>query len=252
MTAPGWAASVGARALLVVDDFDTAEPGRSVTGPDGHHLARVRRLTVDERVVVADGGGRWYEARVAGAAKDTLDLERLGPTTIEPEPAPTLTVAFAAAKRDHGAEVAHQLVELGVDRLVPLVARHGVVRWDGAKATAAVDRLRRVAREAAQQAHRARVPEVEAPATIAELAGRSGLVVADHAAAAAASGSCDPVAAMAPGVGACLLVVGPEGGFAPEERTALGPAPRLTVGPHVLRAVTAPVAAAAVLVAHRA
>lgn len=252
MTAPGWAASAGARALLVVDDLDPAEPGRTVDGPDGHHLARVRRLTVDERVVVADGDGTWYEARVATAGKDSLALERVGPTTREPEPVPPLTVAFAAAKRDHGAEVTHQLVELGVDRIVPLVARHGVVRWDGAKVAAAVDRLRRVAREAAQQAHRARVPAIDAPATVADLAGRPGIVVADHAAAAAGSGSCDPVAQMAAGEGECVLVVGPEGGFAPEERTALGAAPRLTVGPHVLRSVTAPVAAAAVLLAHRA
>lgn len=252
MTGPGWAAAAGARALLVVDDFDPDEPVRTVGGPDGHHLARVRRLTVDERVVVADGAGAWYEARVAAAGKDSLGLERIGPTTREPDPAPALAVAFAAAKRDHGADVTHQLVELGVDRLVPLVARHGVVRWDGPRAATAVDRLRRVAREAAQQAHRARVPQVDAPAAVADLVGAPGLVVADHAVSAAGSRSCDPAAVMLAGAGECLLVVGPEGGFAPEERRALGAAPYLTVGRHVLRAVTAPVAAAAVLVAHRA
>lgn len=251
MTTPRWAEAAGARALLVVDDFDPTEVRRHVAGPDGHHLARVRRLVTDERVVVADGAGAWYEARIVATGRESLDLERSGPTASEPEPRPALTVAFAAAKRDHGAEVTHQLVELGVDRIVPLVARHGVVRWEGDRADAAIARLRRVAREAAQQAHRARVPDVDAPATVADLAGRPGLVVADHAAALAGSEPFDPGAAMRADAPGCLLVVGPEGGFAPEERHAFGRAPRLTVGPHVLRAVTAPVAAAAVLVARR-
>jgi 16S rRNA (uracil1498-N3)-methyltransferase len=241
-----WAASAGARALLVVDDLEPAEPVRHVDGPDGHHLARVRRLGVDERVVVADGDGHWYEARIAGAGRDTLDLERHGPTETEPHPTPRLTVAFAVAKRDHGAEVTHQLVELGVDRVVPLAARHGVVRWEGEKAGAAVDRLQRVAREAAQQAHRARVPRVDAPVSVGDLAGHPGLVVADHAAVV-------PPGAPGPDAGAeeWVLVVGPEGGFTPEERALLTAAAHLTVGHHVLRAVTAPVAAAAVLATRR-
>ncbi len=252
MSAPRWAAAAEARALLVVDDFDPDEARRHVTGPEGHHLARVRRLTADERVVVADGAGAWYEARIVGTGRDTLDLERIGPTATEPEPRPVLTVAFAAAKRDHGAEVTHQLVELGVDRIVPLVARHGVVRWEGDRATAAIARLQRVAREAAQQSRRARVPRVDAPATVADLVARPGLVVADHDAGAGdVTAALDPGAAMGPDSPGCLLVVGPEGGFAPEEHRALAGAPRLTVGRHVLRAVTAPVAAAAVLVARR-
>lgn len=242
-----WAASARAQALLIVDDLDPAEATRRVDGADGHHLARVRRLGVAERVVVADGAGHWYEARVAAVGRDTLELERTGPTETEPRPAPRLTVAFAVAKRDHGAEVTHQLVELGVDRVVPLVARHGVVRWEGEKAAAAVGRLHRVAREAAQQAQRACVPPVDAPASVADLAGHPGLVVAEHAAAAPGGAR-----AADPEVEELLLLVGPEGGFAPEERALLAPAARITVGDHVLRAVTAPVAAAAVLVARRA
>ena len=74
-----------------------------------------------------------------------------------------MTVAFAPARQDHGTEVVHQLVELGVDEIVPLLTRRGVVRWEGERAHKPLDRLRRVAREAAVQSHRARLPVVAMP-----------------------------------------------------------------------------------------
>jgi 16S rRNA (uracil1498-N3)-methyltransferase len=124
-----------------------------------------------------------------------------------------------------------------------------VVRWTGDKARDAVNRLRRVAREAAMQAHRARIPEVDDPVAVAGLAGAPGLVVAERA-------EVHPGAPWDPAVAGAmasewLVVIGPEGGFDPGERALLAPAARLTIGPHVLRAVTAPVAAAALLVARR-
>ena len=134
----------------------------------------------------------------------------------------------------------HQLVELGVDRIVPLRTERGVVRWDGDRGAKQLDRLRRVAREASMQCQRARIPEVGAPCTPAELATHAGVVLADPQGA--------PVRrASLPDGDAWLVLVGPEGGFAPAEVASLGACPRLAVGPHVLRAVTAPAAVAAAL-----
>ena len=158
----GWAAAAGATALAFVDVLPTGSEPVRLDGPDGHHLQRVRRLGIDERVVLADGRGRWVPTRVAVVADGTVDVVVTGSVLEEPVRAPELTVAFAPAKRDHGTEVTHQLVELGVDGIVPLRTERGVVRWDGERGAKHLDRLRRVAREAAMQCRRARIPEVDA------------------------------------------------------------------------------------------
>jgi 16S rRNA (uracil1498-N3)-methyltransferase len=239
-----WASSAGARALVFVTDLPEGAEPCWIDGPDGHHLQRVRRLGVDERVVVADGTGRWIPTRVAELGDGSIRVEPTGAACDEPVLVPELTVAFAPAKRDHGSEVTHQLVELGVDRIVPLHTERGVVRWDGERGAKQLERLRRVAREASMQCQRARVPEVAAPCSPAELATRRGVVLADpHG---------QPVSrASLPDGDAWIVLVGPEGGFAPAEITAFGECPRLAIGPHVLRAVTAPAAVAAALASLR-
>ena len=67
---------------------------------------------------------------------------------------------FAPVKGDRPEWTVQKLTELGVDRIVPLRAARSVVRWDGERGAAAVERLRRVAREAAMQSRRCRLPEV--------------------------------------------------------------------------------------------
>ena len=114
------------------------------------------------------------------------------------------------------------------------------VRWDDERAARAISRLRTIAREASMQSRRARVPAVGGVVDIAALAARPGLVVADRGGVHAGE---LPVPA-APG---WTVLVGPEGGLGPDELDRLGSTPRLTLGPTVLRAVTAPVAAVALL-----
>jgi 16S rRNA (uracil1498-N3)-methyltransferase len=113
-------------------------------------------------------------------------------------------------------------------------------------------RLRRIAREAATQCRRARLPEIVGVLPVTELHGHPGLVVADP------DGE-ELARVPAPHGGKWVLVVGPEGGFDPDEAVALttpaehreGPA-RLRLGSHVLRAETAAIAGAAVLATRRA
>jgi len=238
-----WAAAADARALVVVDGFEAGEAERVVAGPEGHHLARVRRLGVGEALVVADGCGRWYPARIVAVERTALRVERTGPDRTEPAPLPRVAAAFAPAKRDHGVEVTRQLVELGVDRIVPIVTERGVVRWGRGDPVEETARLRRVAREAAAQAHRARIPRVDAPTPLVALADAPGLVVADR------GGTADLTAPLVGRPDEIVVVTGPEGGFAPAERALLSGVPQVGLGPHVLRAVTAPVVAAAVALA---
>lgn len=225
---------------------DVAHDGdRWIEGDDGHHLQRVRRLRVGETVTVSDGCGVWRACEIAEVGERKLRLTSTGPLTQEPVLRPRVVVAFAPAKGDHGSAVVHQLVELGVDAVMPISLRRSVARVDGRYADRARGRLTRVAREAAMQSRRARLAEVRDPEPLAALASHPGLIVAQAGGRAAAD-----VAAATPGP-EWLIVVGPEGGFDAEEVATLAGGTRLGVGPHVLRSVTAPVAALAALVGFR-
>ena len=79
---------------------------------------------------------------------------------VEAAPEPALTVAFAPTKGERPEWVVQKLTELGIDRIVPLRSERSVVRWTGQRGQATVERLRRVAREAAAQCRRVWLPEV--------------------------------------------------------------------------------------------
>ena len=163
----------------------------------------------------------------------------------EPELQPRLTVAFAPAKGDQAGTVVHQLVELGVDGIMPVTLARSVVRREGDRAERALERLRRVVREAAMQSRRSRLPEVLAPEPLDRLVGHPGLLVADPAG--------RPASELAPPAGGRVARSGRPGGrIRPFRAGSSGRAAQLAVGPHVLRAVTAPVAAAAAIAGFRA
>src|SRR5690606_25564900 len=134
---------------------------------------------------------------------------------------------------------------LGVDGIVPWQAARSVSRWQGPKAQKGRDRWAAIVREASKQAHRAWIPEVEPVASTRELAARAAsatLVVLDP-------WTDTRLADVETGPGDVVLVVGPEGGIAPEELEALvgAGAVRARLGDTVLRTSTAGPAALAVL-----
>jgi 16S rRNA (uracil1498-N3)-methyltransferase len=241
VTPVAWCASADAVAHLIVEYLDDQ---LHITDADGHHLQRVRRLRPGELVTAADGAGHWREYTIAATASGALTLEaRTAPAT-EPVLHPPLRVACALTKGEHPDAIVRHCSELGVDAVLLVVAARSVVRWDADRATRVVTRLRRVAREAAGQSRRARLLTVEPAVPLSDLAGQPGLLVADRVG--------DPAHVLpAPTPAGWLVVVGPEGGLTADEHTRLGDPPRLAVGPHVLRAETAALAAAAALAGHR-
>jgi 16S rRNA (uracil1498-N3)-methyltransferase len=235
-------ADTGAVAHLIVDALAT---DLCVEGDDGHHLARARRLRVGEMVTAADGHGAWRSYTVTSTGRGSVALSASGATRREPILVPGLAVAFALTKGTKPEVVVRQLTELGVDALIPVLAERSVVRPKRAHGDPMPERLARVAREAAMQSRRARLPEIGAPCALLALVERPDLVVAEREAEVRAVVPAEPAS------GAWTLLVGPEGGFSPAEVEALATVPRLAVGLQVLRAETAAVAAASLLTVRR-
>jgi len=221
-----------------------AEPSRPVLEPaDVHHLVRVLRLRPGEAVVAADGAGRWSLCRVrstADPAPDTL-LEVDGPVSTEPAPAPPLTVAFAPGRGDRPEWVVQKLTELGIDRIVALSTERSIVRWEGERGARALERLRRVAREASAQCRRVHLPELAPQRPLDSLRGLSG-PAAGGAGALAQLGGPPPTRRLQ------TVAVGPEGGWSDAE---LEGRPTVGLAGQVLRAETAAVVAGALLAALR-
>jgi len=215
-----------------------ADPAAPRVGPqDRHHLVSVLRLKAGELVIAADGRGRWGPCRFRPDAGDLLEAD--GPVVFQPAPSPALTIAFAPAKGDRPEWVVQKLTELGIDRIVPLSSAPSVVSWEGERAERAVERLRRVAREAAAQSRRVWIPDVTAVQTLPQLvaASRGGVSLAQ-------------MGGSPPTLLSTVVAVGPEGGWAPTE-IDMG-CSTLGLGPYVLRAETAAVAAGTMLDALRA
>lgn len=212
---------------VFVDDLD--EP--VVTDHDRHHLERVLRLRRGDPLTVSDGTGRWRACRWGD------EVEVVGEIAEVPASASSLGVGFVPVKGDRPEWVVQKCTELGVDRLVVLESERSVVRWDGERAARHLERLEKVAREAAMQSRRCRLPRIEGVVALSVLAAERGVVRAD-------------AGGRPPGPGDRLVVVGPEGGWTDAERE-LVPA-SVGLGDHVLRAETAAVTAAALYGAIRA
>ena len=207
-------------------------------GPEGRHAATVKRLRVGEALVLADGRGGLAHAVVAAVERDALSLRVVDRTTLPP-PAPRVLLAQALVKGDRGELAVELATEAGVDAVLPWRAARCVARWEtGPRGEKALARWRSTVREAAKQARRPWVPQVEEPVTTAALTRRAATVptLVLHESATDALPAVD-----LPTGGDLLLVVGPEGGIADEELDALvaaGARP-VRLGPEVLRASTA-------------
>jgi 16S rRNA (uracil1498-N3)-methyltransferase len=219
----------------------------ALDGPEGRHAVSVRRLVPGEEVVLTDGAGRGAFGSVAAVeGKDVLHVD-VREVRTEAAPAPSVTVVQALPKGDRGELAVETMTEAGVDVVVPWAAARCVTQWRAERGAKSLAKWRATAREAAKQSRRLRFPEVTGAMTTRQVAELLG--AADFAGVLHEEGASPLAAAALPAAGSLVLVVGPEGGVAPEELAAFAAAgaPAYRLGPTVLRTSTAGVAATALL-----
>ncbi len=230
--------------LFIVGELPDGE--YTLDGPEGHHAAAVQRLRVGEQLLLGDGRGGVAQARVVAVAKAALTVA-IEHRRHEPSPEPRIVVAQGIAKGDRGELAVQAMTEVGVDEILPWAAARSVVQWRGDRGFKARERWIATAREAAKQARRAWIPEVGGDPDLStkELGQRLG----PHSFVLHEEATTRLSTVELPAVGEIVLVIGPEGGVAPDELTVFQEAGATPVrlGDSVLRTSTAGVAAIAVL-----
>lgn len=224
--------------------------GRVVTisGTEAHHAVSVSRVRVGERVLIGNGAGTQAETVVEEIAPKLLTC-RVESVTSRPLNAPRLLLVQSLAKGDRDERAVESATEVGVDEIYPYQAHRSVSRWNKEKADRGRERWQKLAREAAKQSLRHRVPEVRELLQmndLCELARSSLLLVLEPSVTRRLS---DVDATQLQATTKVALIVGPEGGFDQTELQALEAvgAELVCLGETVLRTSTAGVAALSIV-----
>lgn len=226
-------------ALFYVDSVPEVGELAVLDGDEGFHAANVRRIRPGERLQLSDGAGELAQCEVEEVGKGRLTA-RVLERRVVPPPSPTVTVVQALPKSDRSELAIELATEAGADAFVAWQASRCVARWESAaKVDKGLRRWSAVARSAARQSRRARIPKVSGVVSTAELvAGLSGgsVVLVLH------EGATQPLTEVpVADAESVTVVVGPEGGIADDELAALcdAGATAVRLGPTVLRTSTA-------------
>lgn len=224
-------------------DRPIATEQATLTGPEAHHLLHVMRAKRGDEVVLFDGSGDEFPARVDSLGRSEVGLIVLHHRTVDRELPSSVILGVALPKGDRQRWLVEKAVELGVARLVPLETARSVAQPNAS----AIARLRRTVIEASKQCGRNRLMEIAAPRRWPEF-------VESHAGAAVRLVAHPSPESRQPEIapltsGSVVLGVGTEGGYTDDELTLAtrnGWQP-ITLGPRILRIETAALALAALV-----
>lgn len=220
------------------------KPSVRLTGNEYKHLADVLRARVGDVVVLCPNDGRDYEYSVSAIDKTSATLEYITDYANKTETTAELTAFIALLKGDKTELAVQKLTELGVRRIVPFISEFTVQKSEK------TDRLKRAALEASKQCGRAVIPEVCDVVTFDKLPrltdGFDAVVFAYEGAYADGRRLREVISGNEK---TAAMIVGPEGGFSEKEVRMLSEVGRLpvTLGKRILRAETASIACAAVI-----
>jgi 16S rRNA (uracil1498-N3)-methyltransferase len=221
--------------------------GQTVTidGDDSHHLQRVMRAEVGDEVICSNGVDREALVRITALDKGVVTGMAVHELKMEAEPEARVWIAQSLPKGDKMELVIQKGTEIGAARFLPFLSERTVVQYDAKKEAKRTERWQKIAKEAAEQAHRNRVPEIVPVLSWKQLLGQAEQVDAAWICYEKEDGKQLRTAireALDNGIkGTFLLAVGPEGGFTEQEIEQAEAAGFVSVslGKRILRTETA-------------
>lgn len=224
-----------------------------LTGTDAHHIARVLRMAVGDNVIIADENERTAKAEITAITDEVVTLSLIEYLEDDSEPTVKVRLAQCLPKSDKMEFIVQKAVELGAVSIQPVNSENCVVKYTADKQAKRVERWQKIAHEAAKQCKRAAVPTVEPIITLKELL---SCVDDDETVLfcyEAEDGRTLRQALNTHQSEKYTVLIGPEGGFSPEEARLcqeMGAYP-VSLGSRILRTETASLAALTmVLYAH--
>ena len=220
-----------------------------IEGDDARHILKSLRMRVGESLTVSDTKGFDYECVISGCSADRVDLEIQKKTKNTTEPTVFVTLYLCLTKGDKMDTAVKQAVEMGVSRIVPVLSTNCVSRPDPKQLSKKLERWQKIADEAAGQSGRGILPEVGECVTlkqVAEMSKNDDLCLFFYE----IGGT--PLSKIGEETKNISVIIGPEGGFTRDEAEMLeqSGARVTTLGPRILRAETAPVAAVAIVMSN--
>jgi 16S rRNA (uracil1498-N3)-methyltransferase len=235
--------------FFVPPEFVTP-PTISITGDLLSHLRDSLRVTVGEIALFGDGARHRYRTEITDVSKRAITGRILETIQVSPRQTPRLILGQSLLKGEKMDWVIQKATELGVDRIVPVHTRHGVVKIQPERMEHQKARWERIALEAAQQSEQWRLPTIAPPQSLSALltsraTGTVTLMLAERL----EGTSLQKVALPEDMTGSVLILIGPEGGWSKEEVAMAQQVgiESITLGPQILRAETAALAAVSIV-----
>jgi 16S rRNA (uracil1498-N3)-methyltransferase len=237
---------------FLVPDLEAQQPEVTLPRDEGHHLSRVLRMKPGDEVAVFDGRGLDFRARIASILGGAVTVRLLDPLVPQPSPSVRLTLVQAVLKGEAMDEVVRDVTMLGVAAIQPVVSERTTMKVS--TLARAVERWHRIALSSTKQCGRSRLPEIHQLVGFQEWVRRpdrnDAFILLEPSAALPETMRIRDLAHRPP-PSSVTLVVGPEGGWTPDERDLAiraGCRP-LSIGRLTLRADAVPLAATAALLA---
>lgn len=226
----------------------------TIEGEDARHIARVMRGKAGDKLIVSDGVSREALAEIAEIETGLVTVSILELLPMTHEARIRVTVAQSLPKGDKLETVIQKCTEIGAAAFIPFLSERTIVQYDERKEGKRVERWRKICKEAAEQAHRNIVPEVHPPLSwkllLQSFSGYDAVYFCyeKEESQQLRSIAAPWLSSLAKDASAkVMIVVGPEGGFSPEECRMAEAAGAVSVGlgPRILRCETAGMVAAA-------
>lgn len=245
------------RYFLKEDLTDYQNQPISISGDAFHHMVKVMRMKVDHRVYLVTKDQKAFIARIAAIEEKEVQLNWVEDDLRQQEMPIEVTIASGLPKGDKLDLIIQKGTELGASAFIPFAGSFSITKWDAKKAAKKIERLQKIAQEAAEQSHRTKIPTIETLSSVKQLVEMKEnfdvcLVAYEESAKAGEGQNFVKGLKQVPVGGKLLIVFGPEGGLSKEEIDVFlqhGFLP-CALGPRILRTETAPLYALSAISYH--
>ncbi|MCG7345088.1 16S rRNA (uracil(1498)-N(3))-methyltransferase [Sporosarcina sp. ACRSL] len=217
-----------------------------IPGDDGKHIAKVMRMDTGDCIIAVDEGEAFF-SEITQIQSDGVTIRKVEGPLPSNEMGVNVTIACGLPKGDKLELIVQKGTELGMSKMIPFEAERSIVKWDTKKGDKKVERLKKIAKEAAEQCHRTIIPDVLAPMSFKQLLNESRNFDICFFAYEEDAKSEEPnrIADRLKNVyhkQTVLVVFGPEGGLSRREAEEMRSAEfqSVSLGPRILRTETAP------------